>query len=144
VLRRLLAALLLALALTGAAAGTAAAVATQETWNHVVDDMEAILDGAYDMYVGGDAEGAKDEVDEAYFGYYEKLGFEKTVMAYISGSRASAVEYQFALTRRRCSQGTRRPRSARTSTRSSRCSAKTLRSSTGRMPARSARSPSRC
>jgi high-affinity iron transporter len=62
--------------------------------------MEAVLDGSYDTYVGGDAEAAKDEVDEAYFGYYEKLGFEKTVMAYLSGARASAVEYEFALTKK--------------------------------------------
>lgn len=96
--RRALAVVTLALVLLGAGGG--AAQAANDTWGDVVDDMEAILDGSYDTYVGGDAGAAKDQVDEAYFGYYELLGFEKTVMAYISGARASAVEYEFALTKK--------------------------------------------
>jgi high-affinity iron transporter len=35
-------------------------------------------------------------VDDAYYGYYEALGFEKTVMAHISGDRAAAVELNFS------------------------------------------------
>lgn len=97
-LRRVLAAVVLALLLLGAGAGVAQAA--HDTWGDVVDDMEAVLDGSYDTYVGGDARAAKDQVDEAYFGYYELLGFEKTVMAYVSGARASAVEYEFALTKK--------------------------------------------
>lgn len=75
---------------------SAAASADHETWNDVVDEMEAILNEAYDIYLTGDVEAAKDQVDVAYYGYYEKLGFEKTVMAYISGNRAATVEYQFS------------------------------------------------
>lgn len=97
-LRRALAVLLLALALVGLGAG--AAQAAHDTWNDVVDDMAAILDTSYDTYLAGDPQAAKYQVDEAYFGYYEKLGFDKTVMAYVSGARASAVEYEFALTKK--------------------------------------------
>jgi high-affinity iron transporter len=36
-------------------------------------------------------------VDAAYFQHYENVGFEKYTMAYISGSRAAEVEYQFSI-----------------------------------------------
>ncbi|TMR96857.1 FTR1 family iron permease [Nonomuraea basaltis] len=70
--------------------------AEQRTWNDVVDEMQTILDKAYELYRTGDQNAAKAQVDIAYFGHYEKLGFEKTVMSYISGDRAAAVEYQFS------------------------------------------------
>src|SRR5262245_51587088 len=72
------------------------AFAAHETWNDVVDEMEVIINEAYDIYLTADVKAAKDRVDDAYYGYYEKLGFEKTVMAYISGDRAATVEYQFS------------------------------------------------
>lgn len=73
-----------------------AARADDRTWNHVVDEMSAILDEADQAYRSGDTNSAKDLVNKAYYGYYEKLGFEKTVMAFISGERAATVEYQFS------------------------------------------------
>lgn len=76
------------------------AAAAGRTWNDVVDEMEVVLDGSYDQYVAGDAKAAREQVDVAYFGSYEKLGFEKTVMSSISGDRAAAVEYQFSLTKK--------------------------------------------
>lgn len=75
---------------------TAPAAAAPKTWNEVVDAMSALLDQAADAYRAGDVQTAKDAVNEAYFGYYEKLGFEATVMNSISGQRGAAVEYQFA------------------------------------------------
>jgi high-affinity iron transporter len=74
--------------------------AAYETWNQVVDDMEAVLNESYEIYTSGDTEGGKDKVDEAYFGFYEKLGYEKTVMAYISGDRAAKVEYEFSFAKK--------------------------------------------
>lgn len=76
------------------------AFAAYETWNEIVDEMEAILNESYDIYVSGDAKAAKDQVDAAYFGYYEKLGFERTVMSHISGDRATEVEYQFSFAKK--------------------------------------------
>lgn len=71
-------------------------LAAHESWNHVVDDMEKILKQSVKTFEKGDLDQARIEVDQAYFGHYEKLGFEKTVMSYISGKRASIVEYQFS------------------------------------------------
>lgn len=76
-----------------------------ETWNHMVDDMEQVITQAQEAYTAGNAKEAKEKVDEAYFQYYEKLGFEKTVMSYISGNRAAQVEYQFSFAKKAISGG---------------------------------------
>ncbi len=95
-MRKLLASSALVLVLISMLSPAMVTAAAHETWNDVVDEMEAVLDEAYATYLTGDANKAKDQVDVAYYGYYEKLGFEKTVMAYISGNRAAKVEYQFS------------------------------------------------
>lgn len=74
--------------------------ASHASWNHVVDEMEDLINQSYDIYQKGDIKKAKESIDKAYFGYYEKLGFEKTVMAYISGARATQVEYQFSFVKK--------------------------------------------
>jgi hypothetical protein len=80
---------------------TAFADTAHETWNDVVDEMEAVLDKSYDIYyMSGDTAAAKDQVNVAYYSYYEKLGFERTVKAHISGNRAATVEYQFSAAKR--------------------------------------------
>jgi high-affinity iron transporter len=76
---------------------TALPAAEFNSWNEIVDEMAEVLDEAFALYRSGDIANAKKTVDEAYFGYYEKLGFEKTVMAYISGAAAAKTEYQFSL-----------------------------------------------
>jgi high-affinity iron transporter len=75
------------------------------SWSDMADEMGSVIDSAYGIYAGGDKNGAKAKVDEAYYGYYEKFGFEKTVMAYISGARASLVEYQFSLVKKAMTNG---------------------------------------
>jgi high-affinity iron transporter len=79
--------------------------ADYESWNEIVDEMEDILNDAYAQYEGGDAAAGKTRVDDAYYGYYEKLGFEKTVMAHISGDRAAEVEYNFSYAKRAMDEG---------------------------------------
>lgn len=73
-----------------------AANAAPSTWGEVADEMAVVLAQADTAYRAGDPKAAKDAVNEAYYGYYEKLGFEATVMSHISGERAATVEYQFA------------------------------------------------
>jgi high-affinity iron transporter len=79
--------------------------ASGRSWRKVADEMAAVLDNALERYRAGDADGAKGEVDAAYFQFYEKLGFEKTVMTRISGSRASEVEYQFSTVKKAINRG---------------------------------------
>jgi high-affinity iron transporter len=80
-------------------------VAAARNWTQTAEEMAAILSGAYDKYRAGDPKGAKGDVDVVYFQYYEKLGFEKIVMARISGERASTVEYQFSTAKKAINRG---------------------------------------
>ncbi|MDR0389560.1 MAG: FTR1 family iron permease, partial [Spirochaetaceae bacterium] len=80
-------------------------VATARNWTKTAEEMAAILDEAYGLFLAGDAGGARDKVDVAYYQYYEKLGFEKVVMSRISGERASKVEYQFSTAKKAINRG---------------------------------------
>jgi high-affinity iron transporter len=80
-------------------------VAGGRNWTKTAQEMAAVFDRAYSLYRAGDPKAAKEQVDVAYFQYYEKLGFEKIVMARISGERASAVEYQFSTVKKEMSRG---------------------------------------
>ncbi|OTQ72300.1 iron permease [Gilliamella apis] len=74
------------------------------SWNAIVDEMDIILNDAYNIYFMKDSEAAKDRVNNAYFGFYEKHGVERAVMSYISGKRGTDTEYQFAKIKRLMSQ----------------------------------------
>ena len=72
-------------------------------WEDVSKDMEVVLRDALKIYEAGGPDAGKkgyDKINEAYFRYYEKLGFEKIVMGTISGKRGSTVENQFYLARK--------------------------------------------
>jgi high-affinity iron transporter len=75
-------------------------VATTRSWAKTADEMAAVLDKANVRYVAGDPQGAKDQVDVAYFQFYEKVGFERVTLNRISGARAAQVEYQFSAIKR--------------------------------------------
>jgi high-affinity iron transporter len=85
-------------------AGTSSA-AQYASWNEIVDQMHISLDNAYDAYVNNDPNAGKDFVNDAYFGYYEKEGVERAVLSYISGKRASTVEYQFSAVKKLMTEG---------------------------------------
>jgi high-affinity iron transporter len=85
--------------------GKAEPTTETRSWTRVSGQMAAVFARAYEQYRAGDGKGAKDAVDEAYFQFYEKLGFEKTVMTQISGQRASAVEYQFSAVKKEITRG---------------------------------------
>ena len=78
---------------------------TFSTWTEVADDMGGVLDRAYALYVQGKAKEARDEVNVAYYGYYEKIGFERVVKARISGNRAGVVELQFSRVKKDINSG---------------------------------------
>ena len=64
------------------------------SWTEIVSDMEVHLNKAYEIYKT-DPRGAYNEVNTAYFRFYESKGMEKITMAYLSGSRKTAVENAF-------------------------------------------------
>lgn len=67
--------------------------------------MTVILDQAYEAAAAGKGDEGATLVNNAYYQYYEKLGFEKNVMNAISGDRVSQVEYQFKMTRKTMRDG---------------------------------------
>ena len=75
------------------------------TWSEVASEMNVILDKAYKAAVSGKGAEGSSLVNNAYYQYYEKLGFEKNVMNAISGDRVSQVEYQFKMTRKTMRDG---------------------------------------
>jgi high-affinity iron transporter len=95
-IRKLLAVLLGAIGLVALTA-TAASAATEETWDDVATQMNVHLEEAWEAYLDGDVGAAKAAVDVAYYGYYEKLGFEAAVMGHVSGQSATDAEYEFGL-----------------------------------------------
>lgn len=96
-MRKFLASLFMVLSLSFVFVSTVSAEDKKyANWNEVVDDMDAVLDNAYKIYTTEDADAAKAEVNVAYYQFYEKIGFERTVQAKISGNRAGVVELQFA------------------------------------------------
>lgn len=75
------------------------------TWSEVANEMTVILDQAYEAAAAGKGDEGATLVNNAYYQYYEKLGFEKNVMNAISGDRVSQVEYQFKMTRKTMRDG---------------------------------------
>ena len=75
------------------------------TWGEVASEMNVILDKAYKAAISGNGAEGSSLVNNAYYQYYEKLGFEKNVMNVISGDRVSQVEYQFKMTRKTMRDG---------------------------------------
>ena len=75
------------------------------TWGEVASEMNVILDKAYKAAISGKGAEGSSLVNNAYYQYYEKLGFEKNVMNVISGDRVSQVEYQFKMTRKTMRDG---------------------------------------
>jgi high-affinity iron transporter len=98
-------ALLLIGSLMALAPSSYAAEKKYESWNAIVDEMDTILNDAYDIYFMKDVERAKARVNNAYFGFYEKHGVERAVMSYISGKRGTDTEYQFAKIKRLMTDG---------------------------------------
>ncbi|MFQ0998104.1 FTR1 family protein [Gilliamella sp. ESL0232] len=103
--RFLILALLLIGSLMALAPSSYAAEKKYESWNAIVDEMDTILNDAYDIYFIKDVERAKARVNNAYFGFYEKHGVERAVMSYISGKRGTDTEYQFAKIKRLMNDG---------------------------------------
>jgi high-affinity iron transporter len=74
-------------------------------WAEIAGEMAIALDKSYAAYFRKDIDAAKALVNEAYFGFYEKEGFERAVMSYISGKRGAHVEYQFPVIKKMMTEG---------------------------------------
>ena len=64
-------------------------------WQEVADRIAQTVDQAVTVYEGGDYEGARDLVNAAYYGIYEKEGLESVMRSSVSAKETSLTEYQF-------------------------------------------------
>ena len=65
-----------------------------QTWQQIHDRIGVQMDQVYEIYKTGNAEGAKDAVNDIYYGIYEKDGLESAVRSGISSKSANLTEYQ--------------------------------------------------
>ena len=75
------------------------AVAGAETvgrWEQAADDIDKLMDEAFEYYLAGDTSNAYKSVSAGYFNVYEVTGMERQTMSYISGPRKNAMELQFS------------------------------------------------
>lgn len=77
----------------------------EQTWGQIAEQMNTILDKALKDAQAGNGKAGAQGVNNAYYQYYEKLGFEKNVMNAISGSRVSLVESTFKEARKAMNAG---------------------------------------
>ncbi len=68
---------------------------TYANWSELADKMEEVLEGVKQYYADGDADTAYDQMNRAYYNFYEVEGFEKSAKSYIKSSRKTEVELQF-------------------------------------------------
>ncbi len=74
-------------------------------WTEIANEMNKHLDQSYVLYSNGSTKEAKASVNKAYFGFYEKTGFERNTKTHVSGKRASEIEYQFATIKKDMTSG---------------------------------------
>jgi len=70
--------------------------APSETWNHVADAIDNVLQAAYALYAQNNFRESADAVNAAYYDYYETTGFERVSMGYIDGTRRTEIYEQFS------------------------------------------------
>lgn len=67
--------------------GTVSAQAKKyKTWREIADAMTTVLTEAKELY-NDDVQAAAEKVNDAYFSYYERLGFEKNAANFVGGKR---------------------------------------------------------
>ena len=76
--------------------GTAFAESDAGRWGEAANQIDKLLEAAFEYYLAGDSKNAYDSVNNAYFRVYETKGFERQTMSYVSGPRKNAVELQFS------------------------------------------------
>jgi high-affinity iron transporter len=96
---------IIALALILGASSGGQAQTKYETWGEVAAAMKVTFDNAIEDYGKGKSDEAYNWIDDAYFQFYEKEGFERNVKGRISGKRVSAVEYKFVIIKQNIRKG---------------------------------------
>lgn len=64
-------------------------------WNELAAQIESTVREAVEIYKTGEGRAAKEKVNDAYYGIYEKEGLESTLRVSVSSKAVGLTEYQF-------------------------------------------------
>ena len=64
-------------------------------WNELAVQIEATVREAVEIYKTGEGRAAKEKINDAYYGIYEKEGLESTLRVSVSSKSVGLTEYQF-------------------------------------------------
>lgn len=64
-------------------------------WNELAGQIEDEVNSAVEIYKTGDGRAARDKVNDAYYGIYEKEGMEGALRVTVSAKAVAVTEYQF-------------------------------------------------
>ncbi len=64
-------------------------------WQELAKRIESTVNEAVEIYKTGDGHAAKDKINDAYYGIYEKEGLEGSLRVTVSGKAVGVTEYQF-------------------------------------------------
>lgn len=78
------------LTLANSSTSTAAA-----KWSELARQIENTVNEAVEIYKTGDGRAAKDKINDAYYGIYEKEGMEGALRVTVSSKAVGVTEYQF-------------------------------------------------
>lgn len=81
------------------------AYAAKSSWHKVVDKIDTTLMQVLKTYNDGDVKGAKDQVNNAYYGPYEADQMEKAIKYNISSKRNAIIEEEFRQIRKSMTAG---------------------------------------
>lgn len=77
---------------------------TAGNWTKVANQIDQKMNESFATYKKGDVEQAKNLVNDAYYGLYEKEGMEVAVKTKVSGKRTGLVEYKFVVVKKLMNQ----------------------------------------
>ena len=64
-------------------------------WQALADQIAKTVNEAVEIYKTGDGQAAKDKINDAYYGIYEKEGMEGALRVTVSSKAVGITEYQF-------------------------------------------------
>lgn len=80
-------------------------VSASPKWQEVADRIAAVVDRSVEVYKTGDYEGARDLVNNAYYGLYEAEGLENVLRTSVSSKDTNITEFQFYKLKRSMKNG---------------------------------------
>ncbi|HJV45092.1 MAG TPA: FTR1 family protein [Bacillota bacterium] len=80
-------------------------VSADESWSRVASQIDSLFQKAVGAYEKGNKEGAKEFLNQAYFGPFESERMEQAIRLNISAKRAAEIEFEFSSLKKKIAKG---------------------------------------